>query len=89
MRDLRFLYGRHTIKIHISTTVRSRIGALAESLDRPVAEVCRTLIWMGLPILEGIEHAQTRGISWWNLRVGRETETPAEDPRASSGDASQ
>ncbi|MEW5702721.1 MAG: hypothetical protein AB1792_10900 [Candidatus Zixiibacteriota bacterium] len=67
--------GQHAVKIFVSTELRARLSALSESLDRPLADVCRTLMWIALPILEGLDQAQQRGTDWWVQRVqGRDQE---------------
>ena len=66
------LRGQHAIKLHISTSLKSRLSELSVALDRPLADVCRTLLWMGLPILEGMESAHRYGQGWWNDKVGGE-----------------
>lgn len=60
--------GQHALKLFVSTEMKARLGALSESLDRPLADVCRTLMWIGLPILEGLDTAQQRGTHWWLRR---------------------
>ena len=69
------LRGQHAVKLFVSTDMKARLSALSESLDRPLADVCRTLMWMGLPILEGIDQAQARGATWWTKRFQSEGET--------------
>ncbi len=59
------LHGRHAIKLFLSTDLKARLAALAESLDRPLADVCRQLLWMALPMVEGMQSAQQRGTRWW------------------------
>lgn len=67
------LRGQHAVKLFVSTDMKARLSALSESLDRPMADVCRTLMWMALPILEGIDQAQARGASWWTKRFQSES----------------
>jgi hypothetical protein len=64
------LHGPHAVKLFLSTDLKTRIAALAESLDRPLAEVCRELLFMALPIVEGMQAAQMRGSQWWLAASG-------------------
>jgi len=59
------LHGPHALKLFLSTDLKARISVLAESLDRPIADVCRQLLWMALPIVEGMQAAHLRGSHWW------------------------
>ncbi len=72
MHPSHHLRGQHAVKLFLSTELKSRINTAAESLDRPFAEVCRHLLWMALPILEGMQDAQQRGTRWWLNSIGRE-----------------
>ena len=73
------LRGQHAIKLFVSTDLKARLSVLAETLGRPLADVTRTLIWMGLPILEGMESAHQRGSRWWIQRVGGEVTDSIEE----------
>ncbi len=55
------LRGEHALKINISTDLKMSLENLAKTMDRPLADVCRILLWMGLPVLEGIDEARRRG----------------------------
>jgi hypothetical protein len=69
--------GQHALKLFVSTELKARLGTLSESLDRPLADVCRTLLWIGLPILEGLDSAQQRGTDWWvrRFQTGEQDDT--------------
>jgi hypothetical protein len=73
------LRGQHSIKLFVSTEMKTRLAALAAELDRPLAEVCRTLMAMGLPILEGAEAARRSGVEFIL------NEDPDAPPSASTG----
>jgi hypothetical protein len=73
------LRGQHAVKLFVSTELKARLAALSEALGRPLADVTRTLIWMGLPILEGMESAHRRGSRWWIRRVAGEDDPPIEE----------
>lgn len=66
------LRGQHAIKLYVSTDLKTRLGELSVVLDRPLADICRTLLWMGMPILEGMEAAHRHGRTWWKNKVGGE-----------------
>lgn len=55
MTEATRLRGRHAIKLFVSTELKVRLQQMSQALDRPLADVCRTLLWIGLPILEGLE----------------------------------
>jgi hypothetical protein len=59
------LSGQHATKFFISTELKTRVAAVAEALDRNFADTCRQLIWMGLPVIEGMLEAHERGSRWW------------------------
>jgi predicted DNA-binding protein len=63
------LRGQHAIKLFVSTELKARLSVLSDELGRPLADVARTLIWMGLPIMEGMDAAHRRGSRWWLNRV--------------------
>lgn len=64
------LHGQHAVKLYVSTELKTRVQAVAESLDRPFADVCRQLMWIALPIIEGMQDAQQRGTKWWLASIG-------------------
>lgn len=64
------LHGPHAVKLFLSTDLKTRIAAMAEALDRPIADVCRQLLWMSLPIVEGMQAAHLRGSQWWLAVTG-------------------
>ena len=55
------LRGDHALKINISTELKTNLERLAKLTDRPLADVCRTLMWMSLPIMEGLDESRRRG----------------------------
>lgn len=76
MHPSHHLRGQHAVKLFLSTELKARISTAAESLDRPFAEVCRHLLWMALPILEGMQDAQQRGTRWWLNNISGEKSEP-------------
>ncbi|GAB4323806.1 MAG: hypothetical protein Kow0074_16370 [Candidatus Zixiibacteriota bacterium] len=74
------LHGPHAVKLTISTELKARIQAVADALDRPFAEACRELMWMALPIAEGMQDAHLRGSRWWRQSIGADDKrNPIED----------
>jgi predicted DNA-binding protein len=54
------LRGEHCINIFISYQLKEKINQLAKRYDRTMADVVRTLIKMGIPILESLTEAEER-----------------------------
>ncbi|MEW5874871.1 MAG: hypothetical protein AB1752_06800 [Candidatus Zixiibacteriota bacterium] len=63
------LSGQHAAKLFMSTELKTRVLAVAEAMDRSFADTCRHLMWMGLPVIEGMLQAHDRGSRWWLGRV--------------------
>ncbi len=55
------LRGPHALKFTISTELKTALEQLAQTMDRPLADVCRTLLWMGLPMAVGMDESRRRG----------------------------
>ncbi|MCJ7507960.1 MAG: hypothetical protein MUO85_04425 [candidate division Zixibacteria bacterium] len=54
------LRGEHCINIFISYELKERISKLAEKYDRTMADIVRSLIKMGIPIMEGLSEAEEK-----------------------------
>ena len=54
------LKGEHCINIFISFELKEKISQLAKRYDRTMADVVRTLIKIGIPILESLTEAEER-----------------------------
>jgi predicted DNA-binding protein len=54
------LKGEHCINIFISYELKDKISQLAKRYDRTMADVVRTLIKIGIPILESLTEAEER-----------------------------
>jgi len=54
------LKGEHCINIFISYELKEKISQLAKRYDRTMADVTRTLIKIGIPILESLTEAEER-----------------------------
>ncbi|KPL03501.1 MAG: hypothetical protein AMJ73_06750 [candidate division Zixibacteria bacterium SM1_73] len=54
------LRGEHCLNIFISYQLKERIMKLAEKYDRTMADMVRTLIKLGIPVMEGLTEAEER-----------------------------
>ena len=54
------LRGEHCINIFISYELKEKINQLAGRYDRTMADVVRTLIKIGIPVLESLTEAEER-----------------------------
>jgi len=62
------LRGEHCLNIFVSYQLKERIMRLAERYDRTMADMVRTLIKVGIPVMEGLTEAEERmlrdSIAW-------------------------
>ncbi len=54
------LRGEHCLNIFVSYQLKERIMKLAEKHDRTMAGMVRTLIRVGIPVMEGLSEAEER-----------------------------
>ena len=54
------LRGQHCLNIFVSYQLKERIMKLAGKYDRTMADMVRTLIRVGIPVLEGLSEAEER-----------------------------
>jgi predicted DNA-binding protein len=54
------LRGQHCLNIFVSYQLKERIMKLAGKYDRTMADMVRTLIRVGIPVLEGLNEAEER-----------------------------
>ena len=54
------LRGEHCLHIFVSYQLKERIMKLAEKYDRTMADMMRTLIKVGIPVMEGLTEAEER-----------------------------
>ncbi len=54
------LRGEHCLNIYISYQLKERITRLAEKYDRTMADMVRTLIKLGIPVMEGLTEAEEK-----------------------------
>ncbi len=52
--------GEHFLNISISYQLKEKITKLAEKYDRTMADMVRTLIKVGIPVMEGLTEAEDR-----------------------------
>ncbi len=54
------LRGEHSLNIFVSYQLKEKIMKLAEKYDRTMADMVRTLIKVGIPVMEGLTEAEER-----------------------------
>jgi predicted DNA-binding protein len=54
------LRGEHCLNVFVSYQLKERIMKLAEKYDRTMADMVRTLIKLGIPVMEGVTEAEER-----------------------------
>jgi predicted DNA-binding protein len=54
------LRGEHCLNIFVSYQLKERIMKLAEKYDRTMSDMVRTLIKVGIPVMEGLTEAEER-----------------------------
>jgi predicted DNA-binding protein len=54
------LRGEHCLNIFVSYQLKQKIMELAEKYDRTMADMVRTLIRVGIPVMEGLTEAEER-----------------------------
>jgi predicted DNA-binding protein len=59
-KKIRTCKGEHCINIFISYELKEKINQLAKRYDRTMADVVRTLIKIGIPILESLTEAEEK-----------------------------
>ncbi len=59
-KSVRKVRGEHCINIFVSYQLKERIQKLAQKYDRTVADIVRTLLKVGIPVMEGITEAEER-----------------------------
>jgi predicted DNA-binding protein len=56
--ELKKLRGEHCLNIFVSFEIKQRITELATRYDRTMADIVRSLIRVGLPVMEGLSQAE-------------------------------
>lgn len=57
------LKGEHCLNVFVSYQLKERIMKLAEKYDRTMADMVRTLIKLGIPVMEGLTEAEEKILS--------------------------
>lgn len=92
-KSIKKIRGEHCINIFISYQLKERIQRLAQKYDRTMADVVRTLLRVGIPVMEGITEAEERLLNDYikvirKLRRIKEMKSNSESPPQSSGHVS-
>jgi len=59
-KSVKKVRGEHCINIFVSYQLKERIQKLAQKYDRTMADIVRTLIKVGIPVMEGVTEAQEK-----------------------------
>jgi predicted DNA-binding protein len=59
-KNITKLRGEHCLNVFISYKLKERIRGLAEKYDRTLADMVRTLIKIGIPVMEGLTEAEEK-----------------------------
>jgi predicted DNA-binding protein len=54
------LRGEHCLNVFVSYQLKQRIVKLAEKYDRTMSDMVRTLVKVGIPVMEGLTEAEER-----------------------------
>lgn len=54
------LKGDHLLNIHVSYELKEKLKVLAARYDRTVADITRTILRIGIPIMEGMSEAEEK-----------------------------
>lgn len=54
------LRGAHAVNVFVSYQLKQKIMKLAEKYDRTMADMVRSLIKVGIPVMEGLTEAEER-----------------------------
>ncbi|MEW5925175.1 MAG: hypothetical protein AB1746_14420 [Candidatus Zixiibacteriota bacterium] len=54
------LRGDHLLNIHISYELKEKLKNLAGRFDRTMADITRTVLRIGIPIMEGMSEAEEK-----------------------------
>ena len=54
------LRGEHCLNVFVSYQLKERIISMAEKYDRTMADMVRTLVKVGIPVMEGLTEAEER-----------------------------
>lgn len=57
-KELKKLRGEHCLNVFVSYELKQRLQELAEVYDRTTADMVRSLLKVGIPVMEGISEAE-------------------------------
>ena len=58
MEALRKLRGEHCLNIFVSHELKAQLKELARKYDRTTADIVRTILKIGIPMMDGISQAE-------------------------------
>lgn len=50
--------GDHCLNLYVSWELKERIRELAKRFDRPIADIARSVLKIGIPLFEGLSEAE-------------------------------
>jgi predicted DNA-binding protein len=50
--------GDHCLNLYVSWELKERIRELAKRFDRPIADIARSVLKVGIPLFEGLTEAE-------------------------------
>lgn len=57
--------GQHHLGISVSYEMKERLNTLAEKYDRTTADIIRTVLKIGIPMMEGLSQAEELMLREW------------------------
>ena len=87
-KPVKKIRGEHCINIFVSYHLKERIQKLAQKYDRTMADIVRTLLRVGIPVMEGITEAEEKLLNDYikvirRLRKIKEMKTDVENQAGS------
>jgi len=61
-KSLQKMKGEHCLNLFISFELKAKLKEFAQHYERPTADIVRTLLRMGIPIMEGFAEAEKKMI---------------------------
>jgi predicted DNA-binding protein len=58
MESIKKLRGEHCLNVYISYELKAYLSKLARKYDRPMADMVRAILKIGIPVMEGISYAE-------------------------------
>jgi predicted DNA-binding protein len=57
-KTIRTSKGDHCLNLYVSWELKERIRELAKQFDRPIADIARSVLKIGIPLFEGLSEAE-------------------------------